>query len=225
MKKNFRFKVQPAKQDAASLNKDMKKRAKQDQIKDPYSDADAAIYRQQIPKISRTNSYASKLRRSAVAQRIVAKPAIPLRKIERKINPFCAASLCFVSLLCLQSASPSKTFSFDARRRFFPMNGLMAPRSCEAIGAWIPVSPCFGNRLTAMITARLGDCCFNSLDNQLFASPHTTGDPEPTVDELGIALVRSLDRGKGPKAVLPGIDVVLGFPSAEQGVEDVTRAR
>lgn len=56
------------------------------------------------------------------------------------------------------------------------------------------------------------------LDNQLFASPHTTGDPEPAVDKLGVAFVCGLDGGKSPKAVLSGIDVLLGFPGAKQSI-------
>lgn len=52
------------------------------------------------------------------------------------------------------------------------------------------------------------------VNNQLFTSPHTTGDPEPAVDELGVAFICRLDSGESPKAVLSRIDVLLGFPGA-----------
>lgn len=64
-----------------------------------------------------------------------------------------------------------------------------------------------------------------SLDNQLFTSPHTTCNPESAVDKLGVAFVCGLDSGKSPKAVLTGVDVVLGLLCAKKSIKDVTWAR
>ena len=58
------------------------------------------------------------------------------------------------------------------------------------------------------------------LNDQMLSPPRTAGDPEPAVDDLGVAFIGGLDGGKHAEAVASGVDI-LWFPRTEKGVEDV----
>jgi hypothetical protein len=62
---------------------------------------------------------------------------------------------------------------------------------------------------------------WNLLDNQFIVFPYSTGNPERTVDKLGIALVGRLDGGEHAENVSSRVNV-LGLLRTEQGIENVT---
>jgi hypothetical protein len=69
-----------------------------------------------------------------------------------------------------------------------------------------------------------GLCDAVGVDDELVTTPHTAGDPETTVDNLGVALVGCLDGGEHAEAVASGVDLLGGVEGGEEGVEDVAGA-
>lgn len=63
-----------------------------------------------------------------------------------------------------------------------------------------------------------------SIDDELITLPNAAGDPEPAVDELGVALIGRLDGAEHAEAVLPRVNV-LRLARAQKDVEDVAGAR
>ena len=59
------------------------------------------------------------------------------------------------------------------------------------------------------------------VDDEPLALPHTAGDPQTAVNDLGVALVGSLDGQEHAKAILARVDL-LGAAGAQEGVEDIT---
>lgn len=64
----------------------------------------------------------------------------------------------------------------------------------------------------------------NILNDELVTTPHTAGDPETAVDNLGVALVGCLDGGEHAEAVASGVDLLGCVEGGEEGVEDVAGA-
>lgn len=62
------------------------------------------------------------------------------------------------------------------------------------------------------------------IDDELVTTPHSAGNPEAAVDNLGVALVGGLDGREHAEAVAPRVDGLGSVHGGEEGVEDVTWA-
>lgn len=99
----------------------------------------------------------------------------------------------------------------------------------SVIRGWIFLSGSVKEAAARRVTEKGGygrfrSCYAVGVNDELVTTPHTAGDPETAVDNLGVALVGGLDGGEHAEAVASGVDLLGGVQGGEEGVEDVAGA-